>query len=603
MRGRGVQRPAHARGAPGSWRPGWADVTGALVAVQVVASALVVARSFYYQDDYAFIRRSIGAPLLSPDLLLVQWNGHLMPAGMAASWMLAHAAPFQYGSVIAALVVLAGAAAVLFRLVAIRLLGRGPAHAVAVVINATSMAVLAASAWWSAAVNVLPMLIALYACILLTHGTGTTTTPLSAARRSWAIAGLACGLAFYEKAVLIPLVLFGLEWASTTTTGALDAARETWHRGRSLWLRLGVLTLSYACVYLATMGEASPAGAVGSTSVVADTASRALVTVATGLLGGPLQWISSFEAIGRPPPWLTAAALQLVVLVIAAVLLRPAQGAARWLLLAGGYVAACVAILLVGRPGAAALLGSVPRYFADAVPVVALSGAGALKALAPWPGLSRSVPTAAVLAAANVLVLLSIQSGLGLQAWLDANPTRGYVARTVTELRAAPPGPVLDTPVDEQVLGPLLAPDNSLSSVFALVPTRSTFESQATTLTSVPADGGLAAAAVRGTSARPGPEPRCGWRVEGSGRIPLARTTAGTVLEIGYIATGPGEARISVEGGVPIEVRIEAGLQKWFIAMPGRGDAIVVTDLTAGVALCTDDVRFGMPEPVPAEGA
>ncbi|MGB8021391.1 MAG: hypothetical protein WCF04_09210 [Candidatus Nanopelagicales bacterium] len=592
---------AHLRRETEPWRPGWADLTGALVAAQVLASALVVARGFYYQDDYAFIRRCVDSSLLSPDLLLLQWNGHLMPAGMAASWILAHAAPFQYGAVIAGLVILAAAAAVLFRLVAIRLLGPGPAHAFAVVLNATSIAVLAASAWWAAAINVLPMLIALYACILLTHGTGTT--PPSAGRQAWAMAWLACGLAFFEKAVLIPLVLFGLEWAGATATGTVAAAKETWRRSRRYWLRLGAVTLGYACAYLLTLREGSPAGIVGSTAVVGDTMSRALVTLATGLLGGPLQWITSFEAIGRPPTWLTVAALQLAGLMVAAVLVRPTHGAARWLMLAGGYVAACVAILLVGRPGAAALLGSVPRYFADAVPVVALCAAGALKALAPWPGLSRSVRTGAVLASANVLILLSIQSGLGLQAWLNANPTRGYVTRTLTALRAAPAGPVLDTPVDVQVLGPLLAPDNRLSSVFALVPTKSTFESQATTLTSVPPHGGLAASTVRGASARPGPETRCGWRVEGSGRIPLAGRTAGTVLEIAYIATGPGEARISVDGQVPTEVRIEAGLQKWFIALPGQGDSIVVTDLTPGVALCTDEVRFGTPEPLPAEGA
>lgn len=596
----GVLGPVRVLGMPAPRRPGWIVFTRAVVVLQVVASALVVAHGYYYQDDYAFIRRCIGSSLLSSDLLLVHWSGHLMPAGMAASWILAHAAPFNYGVVIVSLMLLITAAAVLFRQVAIRLLGDGPAHALAVVVNATSMAVLAASSWWAAAINLLPMLIAMHTCILLTHGAGTL--PPTRRRQAWALMSLACGLAFFEKAVLIPPTLFALGWVRATTPGAVAAARQTWRAARGFWLRLGAVTVAYCGAYLATQGEQRTGRLVGATVVVADTVSRAVVTTTTGLLGGPLHWINGLEAIGSPPQWLVVAGLQIAVLLTAAALVRPSRGAARWLVVGGGYVAACVVLLLVGRPATASLLAAVPRYFADAVPVLALATAGALQGMAAWPVPSRSVRAAAVLLASGVLALLSAQSAIGLQARLQGNPTRDYVTRTVTALRESPAAPVLDTPVDEQVLWPLLAPDNRLSSVFALVPSLATFRSQANGLMTVPPSGGLLAARVRGTEALPGPEPRCGWRVAGSGRIPLAGPTFGTVLEIGYIASGSGHAHLAVGQQAPTEVRIEAGLHRWFIALPGQGDAIVVTDLTPGVSLCTDEVRFGTPEPVPAEG-
>lgn len=576
-------------------RPGrgatWRSLSAAVVLVQVAGTSLLVAGGFFFQDDYLFMTRALRADLLSSDLLWAHWNGHLMPAGMAATWVLTHGFPLQYAAVILCLTILSTAAALLFRAVALRLLGDGRAHVVAVVLYATSMAVLTASVWWAAAINVLPMQMALFVALLLVLGRP------SRPRTVGAVAAVAIGLLFFEKSTLIPFVLFAILWAASPVPGAVAAARVVARRWAGLWAALMALLALYTIAYLATAGTDSSAGLVGSPLVVADTLSRGATTLTTGLIGGPLTWVISFEALATPPAWLVVVAAQ-VLCVGAGVVLWRGPGAGRWLLLSAGYVAASGVLLLVGRPGAAALLSAAPRYYADAIPVIALSAGAALAAAGPRLRVHARWRNAALLVMVNVILLLAVRSSTGVSLWLDANLTRYYVSTAVRSLgETTTPTEVLDTPILDPVLGSLLVDDNRPSALFAAIPTAVRFTSQAPSLTVLGADGDLGEAHVVGTDAIPGPEYQCGWRVAGERAIPLQQRVEGTVLELGYIATAPGSMDVSVGGGPATTVEVVPGLAKTYVAVTGTGSSVSFTGLTPGVELCTDELTFGLPEP------
>jgi hypothetical protein len=590
----------------GRWRAlsTWSTLSAALVTLQIVGTSLVVARGYFYQDDFLFISRAVTNPLVSREVLLEHWSGHFMPAGMAASWLLAHAAPFAYGPVIALLATMQAAAAIIFRMLARGLFGAGRAHVLAVLIYATSMPVLTAASWWAAAVNVVPMQIAMFVA-----ASQLTRRPRTRRHRIAAVVAVAVGLLCFEKGVLIPFVLFGLVWTQQRDPGWWSSLRCTWREERGLWRVLAGVLAGYALAYMVTSGGSTSAG-LPLPRTIADTLSRALVTVSTSLLGGPLDWVISFEALAMPPLWLVIAALQLLALGTMATLALSGRKAGRWLVLGAATFPVGLLLLLVGRPDGAALLAGAPRYFADLVPVAALAIAGALAGgrqavPAPSSGLGAWLRDRrgafGLLAVANVVILLAVASSGGVIAWLAANPSRGYVTTTVNALRElSEPTVILDTAVPAFVLGPLVAPENHQSNVFSLVGEHAEYREQTTELTIVPPGGGVVAGTLDSPSSTanlPGPEPQCGWRVAADVAVPLQRAVEGTALRLGYIATAGGTVDVGVGDAPPTRLSIEPGLHKVFLAVQGTGSSVSFSHLSDGVQLCTDEVTFGVPAP------
>jgi len=66
-------------------------------------------------------------------------------------------------------------------------------------------------------------------------------------------------------------------------------------------------------------------------------------------------------------------------------------------------------------------------------------------------------------------------------------------------------------------------------------------------------------------------------------------------VRVGYIATGTGSMTLSIGDGPARAVPVHQGLGEVVVTLEGGGPVLKVRDLTAGVVLCTDDVRVGVP--------
>ncbi|WP_433578056.1 hypothetical protein [Nocardia brasiliensis] len=191
-----------------SWRvPPVLLVAGGLIALQLLLRGWVAASGYFYWDDLILVGRAGRYPLLSSELLLHNHDGHFMPLAFVVAWVVTQAAPLVWAGPVLVLVLgqLAVSVAVL-RMVRL-LLGLRWALLVPLVFFLFSPVTLPAFAWWSAALNTLPLQFALAWVI------GDALLLLRTGRRRYAVSGivvLAVALLFFEKSVIVPFVAFAV---------------------------------------------------------------------------------------------------------------------------------------------------------------------------------------------------------------------------------------------------------------------------------------------------------------------------------------------------------------------------------------------------------
>jgi hypothetical protein len=203
-----------------------------------------------------------------------------------------------------------------------------------------------------------------------------------------------------------------------------------------------------------------------------------------------------------------------------------------------------------------------------------------------------------VLAAVGFLTVMSLFSTAGYRAvWLD-NPSRDYIASATASLARAADGPSLvDQPVPVSVLYGLAYPYNQASWLLSPISPRPGYGDPTTLLRILDDKGVLKPALVQGPGARPGPVPGCGWLVRGRGDIPLASPIIAFehTVRVGYFASASGTATLALGDGPARRFDVRKGLNEVVITLDGGGSVLKVRDLTAGIGLCTDDVRVGQP--------
>ncbi|MFF0307630.1 hypothetical protein ACFYSC_09385 [Streptosporangium sp. NPDC004379] len=375
-----LRLPAWARGVP-RLRYGLTAAALLLVAASLVLKGWLLSRSYFTEDDIVFAGRAVTEPFGWAHLLRVH-IGHLMPGGLALVRALTAISPYDWGLVSAVVLVLSAAASLaLYRLLRL-LFGPRPMILVPLAFFLFSPAAFQATAWFAAAVNILPlhiaMLMAMCSQVLL----------IRTGRPRHAVAGLAwtcAGLLFFEKAVLIPPVLFLLTVVLLAgERGVLGAARR--HLG--LWLVHAAVAGAYLAAYLTASGRSGGQGVIPPDFYTAvDYAGTFLGgTVPTLLAGGPLTWgpVTSAGALaGHRPVEIAVAWLALAAVVAGTCRARRAAVPA-WLL-AGGYLLVADGLLImIARGGSWRAFES--RYIADALPLLAVCLA---LALMPWRGAAR----------------------------------------------------------------------------------------------------------------------------------------------------------------------------------------------------------------------
>jgi hypothetical protein len=566
-----------------------------LIVAQLGIRGVLAFQGYFYWDDLILIARAGTHNLLAPAYLFDDHDGHVMPAAFLVAGGIAKLAPFSWiGPAISLVVMQLVASLAILRALHV-ILGWRPVLLIPLTFALFSPLTLPAFAWWSAALNALPMIAAMaWVCadaILLTR-TGNQRYALSGTLV------FLLGLTFFEKAAVIPFVAFAIAALLAYVLGDRSALKTTWCGGMRLWIASGALTAAWIGIYLLVVDQRRWTLDIPMTG---DLLVRSMTHgIVPGLIGGPWQW----ERWAPSSPWALPQWPVMVVgwLVLAAVIAisvaRKEHARLLWLA-AAAYVVACQLPIYLMRSSrfTAIELAQTLRYLPDLAVVLTLLAAIGFCApnRATSARLDASRPRAvAVVACAAVFVVSCVYSTVTFRVrWLD-NPTRSYVDNVLTSLAAAnasTTAPLLDQEVDPLILQRFAWPDNLFSHVFALVGDRPEFATSTTNLRTFDRKGHLVDAQVtwvRHTLA--GPKPQCGYLVQPDSpvRMPLDGPMLPTewTAEINYLANNDGTMTFALSDGDATRVQVHPGLNRVFVRLSGAGNAVVAIANTSALSVC-----------------
>src|SRR5215467_1765673 len=273
-----------------------------LIAIQLVWMAVLLAHSYFRQDDFWYLDRALANGFNWPYLMWVD-AGHLLPLGFAAAWAMARISLYNWPlTSLFILALLAAACLALLRMLR-TLFGNRPAILIPLAVFVFSPLSLAAVTWWAVALEILPLELAIFmavdAHVRYLRG-GRFRSALATA--GW----LLLGMATVEKGAVIPLLLFMLTSAffveGRWALGMVRAARRYWRA----WVLYGVMLTGYCVVFFLRLPRSaippSAPGLVASVSRFLSTLAGS--TLVPGALGGPWHWvvIGDGTAQASPPP-------------------------------------------------------------------------------------------------------------------------------------------------------------------------------------------------------------------------------------------------------------------------------------------------------------
>lgn len=542
------------------------------------------------QDDFVITYHAAMAGPFDFGYFFQDYHGHLAPGGFLLADLLTAWAPLDFAVLMAPFLLIQAVAAVLLWAVLVRCFGRRWGILVPFTMFTTSTLLLVPTLWWAYAIQIAPVLLA-------------TTAALHAHVRyladggRWAIATVAWtvfGLAFYEKAVFIPLLVAGI----TVLLGV------SLRRHVVLWGVFGAVLAGYAAAFLAlTTSQVGQGAGPVTVGTVADMAGRMLGdTLVPGMLGGP--W-------SGPGPGATFAASPVVVrilLLVAAVVVlvagvrtRGLRARKAWLLL--GLVFA----VDVGLSAATRLtevgpeLGSDPRYVADLALVVALCVAFAFLTPKPFDRVSDPEPSTAkrplALALCLALIASSVVGFQRLAPGLRFEHSREFLANARASVERDPDLVLYDTMVSSDILHAWFGENARTSRVTGLIP--GILFDQPTSRMSLLDDSGTAKA-ITGVDAVsrgvPGPVAGCGYTVgEQLVRIPLDTPVLGRyLLRIDYFTSDGGEGVVDRDG-VRVPVWFQPGLHTMYLPIEGLFDKVGFQLSAKGAPVCVAKIDVGRP--------
>jgi hypothetical protein len=590
-----------------------------LIAIQLWWKGALLAHSYFRQDDFRFLDRALGYGFSWKYLLWVE-AGHLLPLGMAITWVLARLSLYNWPLTSAVTLALLAAACLAMLRVLRTLFGSRPAILIPLAVFLFSPLTLVGVLWWSVGLEILPLELAI--CMAV----DAHVRYLRGRRLRHALAAafwLLAAMAAMDKGAVLPLLLLALTSAFFVEGRWAAAVGRALTRYWKAWALYAVLLAGYCAVFFTQLpGSSTQPGDPGPASHVVDLAATMVgTTLLPGAAGGPWHWSAVGFAQGSPPAALQQLAWAVAALVVVASCAGRVRAWRAWAILAGWIVVADIVPVVLGRLGtqSAALLGAQTRYVTDATPILAIciglaflplageqdayrfrlpgappaggaapagavaeTGAGvpATRAAVQW----GRVAVAAVLAAFLAGSFWSLQS---LETVTNTTAAQSYIATARAALAGAPPGTLIvsgPTPTmimdpglfwregyTSQVIGALARgePGRHLSwtlSPHGVIGSLMTFDAQ----------GQLRPAAVAGPSSVPLPARAC-WRVTGAGvRIPLAGSLYRWPWTARLDYAGPAATLDVRFGGNWTAVPVPAGTHAVYVPVLGAGQAVTV---------------------------
>ena len=450
----------------------WADVANwvrrrslvvaglGMIVAQLTWKGLFLSHFFFWQDDYHFLdlARDSG---FGWKFLTTVLAGHLIPGPLAISWVLARVSIYNWGAASAITLVLVAAASLACLRLLRTLFGDRPAILLLLAVYLLTPLTFPQISVWSLAIEALPLHLATFMA-LDAHVRYLRSVRFRHA--AWAAGWTAFALIFFEKAALLPLLLFVVTAAFFTEGAWLRAARGCLVRYWRAWLLYLAVVAAYAPVFVIALGSSSQKLGSPGQAAVPFMIDLVKISFVPGALGGPWQWtildgsaVPASSAGLQWLAWITAAGVVLVSILFRRYAWRA------WAILLGWLVIADMVPVLLGRTrvfGAALALDF--RYVADAAPVLAVCVGLAFlqvvgrrddrRPLPALPGSSR-ITTAAAAGVFGAFAVGSLLSVANFQGTISGAVARTYIADARAALEAAPPGTVIvNSAVPRQLL-------------------------------------------------------------------------------------------------------------------------------------------------------
>jgi hypothetical protein len=592
-----------------------------LIAAQLIWKSIFISNYFFWQDDFHFLELGLGHSF-SWSYLTYDGAGHLFPGVYAIVWVVARISLYNWVFASAITVILLAAAG----LAALRLLrtlfGDRPAVLVLLLVYLLCPLTMLDDRWWSAALESLPLQIAIFMALnAQVHYVRTNRFRHAIAAAAW----LVFGLVFFEKALILPLVLLGVTSAFLIEGPWPRAIGQCLLRYWKSWVLQAVILAVYVVVLSQSLRTSTEQPTVsGLGQAFSFTWELLKNTFVPGALGGPWQWFPTEDAsyaASAPPGMLAWLALIVAGAVILASIALRRYAWRAWAILAGWLLAADVTPVLLGR---AEVLGAgvlQTRYVSDALAVLVVCLGLAFLPLDGQPDLRRrpAVPAGTQvgrLAAAGLVgafVIGSVWSVQNLQTTTSGMQARLYIENARAAVAEAPAGTVIvDFPVPAAVMLGTFGTYADASKVIG--PMEDATARARLRWTSSPrgtidhlmifgTDGRLRQAAIYGqTSAPPAAGRRCqpATRRRVVARFSVPSGPQSNMLRVAYLAdSAAAGADMTVRyGNITQRLAIEPGLHSGYLPVSGSAASVTITS-PAIRGLCIGDVQAGAIIPSP----
>ena len=621
-----------------------------LIAIQLVWTAVLLAHSYFRQDDFRYLDRALANGLSWSYLMWVD-AGHLLPLGFAVAWAMARISLYNWP--LTSLLILALMAATCLALLRMlrTVFGNRPAILIPLTVFVFGPLSLAAVTWWAVALEILPLELAMFMAVdahVRYLRSGRFRGALAAA--GW----LVLGMAAMDKGAVVPLLLFALTSAffveGRWAVAAVRAVRRYWRA----WVLYGGLLAAYGVVLaIRLLGSGAPTAGPAAASLANFASALVETTLVPGLLGGPWRWLSFGSVMANPPVALQQLSWAVAALVVIASCAYRRRAWRAWAILFGWVLAADIVPVAIGRlsaggAGFATLAGLQVRYVADTAAVFVLCLGLAFLPAAGETGVSRfrlpaeapaatghAIARSAQVTAAVVLAIFLAGSFWSLQSLERISHTgaaRSYIATARVALAQAPRGAVIvDTPTPAMIMNPyFFRPWGSTSYVIGAMardePARHLSWNASpygvvTGLMIFDAQGRLRPAVIAGPSSGPPPSGQHCWSVTSAGTgIPVHASLFRWPWTVRLDYSGPaavlalrfgGNVR---SGGGWATVTLPAGAHAVYVPLLGAGNEITIrlagtasavlgsAPAPAGIApaMCLTGVTVGTWQPAPS---
>src|SRR6185312_2517835 len=346
-----------------------------MIVLQLGWKAQFLSTLYFRQDDFHDLELAVEHSLNWSYLTFIG-SGHLIIGLRAIAWaMVRVSTPYNWGVASAvSLAFVAAASFAAYRLLR-NLFGPRPMILVLLAIYLLSPLTIPDLGIWSSAMESVPLQLAILMA-LNSHVTYIRTG------RWWhlafAVFWVGFGLAFFEKGLVLPILLFAVTAAfltdrRTLLAGILRSLVKYW----LAWAIYLLLDIGYAILLAVSLRTSaahpqSPTSASGAASFAGGLMKESFLP---GALGGPWQWLptsdSSYSFAAPPTVLVWLSVVVAVLVIVASVLVRRIAWRA-WAILALWIALADVLPVIIGRVNAfsPAVLALETRYLADAMPVL-----------------------------------------------------------------------------------------------------------------------------------------------------------------------------------------------------------------------------------------